>query len=141
MQHLSFINALIGGSLIGIAAAVLLVFNGKIAGVSGVLGGLLSAPSQDRTWRLAFIAGLILAPSLWQLVAALPNIEVSTNTPLIIIAGLIVGIGTRLGSGCTSGHGVCGIARLSKRSIIATITFMLLGFLVTYVARHLLNLI
>lgn len=140
-QNMTIISSLTGGILIGAAAVVLIIFNGKVAGVSGVLGGLITAPAKDRSWRIAFILGLVLAPALWQLVIALPNIQVSTNTPLIIIAGLIVGIGTRLGSGCTSGHGVCGISRFSKRSLVATVTFMALGFITTFVARQLLGLV
>lgn len=132
-------TALAGGALIGVAAALLLLFNGRIAGISGILGGMLSPSPGDMPWRAAFIGGLILAPLGWWLLADLPPIEINAGYPVIIIAGLLVGIGTRYGSGCTSGHGVCGISRFSPRSLVATATFMVAGFMTVYIVRHLLG--
>jgi uncharacterized membrane protein YedE/YeeE len=135
-QNFTLIASLLGGLLIGIAAALLILFNGKIAGISGIIGGLISANRDDRFWRIAFLVGLIIAPSVWQIFYPLPTIQISSNTPLVIIAGLLVGIGTRIGSGCTSGHGVCGISRFSTRSIIATLMFMAVGFITVFLVRH-----
>jgi len=135
-QNFTLIASLLGGLLIGIAAALLILFNGKIAGISGIIGGLISANREDRFWRIAFLVGLIIAPSVWQMFYPLPTIQISSNTPLVIIAGLLVGIGTRIGSGCTSGHGVCGISRFSTRSIIATLMFMAVGFITVFLVRH-----
>lgn len=129
--------SLAGGVLIGLAAAGFVLLNGRIAGVSGVLGGLLRRQKADSFWRIAFIAGLLSAPLLWTLIADLPPIEVNASLPVVVIAGLLVGIGTRFGSGCTSGHGVCGLSRLSPRSLIATLCFMAAGFGTVYVVRHL----
>ena len=123
-----------GGVLIGAAASVLLLLSGRVAGISGIVGGLLRGP--DRAWRGAFILGLLLAPSVWRLFVELPVATVSESPLLLITAGLLVGFGSRLGSGCTSGHGVCGIARLSPRSLAATASFMAVGFVTTYVFRH-----
>lgn len=125
-----------GGLLIGLAAALLLLLNGRIAGISGILGGLLHWAGRDKAWRLAFILGLLAAPFIWQVFAALPSATVSGSPLLLVGAGLLVGFGSRLGSGCTSGHGVCGIARLAQRSLLATATFMAAGFLVVYLLRH-----
>lgn len=131
--------ALAGGLLIGLAAALLLHINGRIAGISGILGGLLQRPSAgDLAWRIAFALGLIVAPLAWRLFAPLPAIEIASGVPLLVVAGLLVGFGSRLGSGCTSGHGVCGLSRLSPRSIVATLTFMGLGFATVFVVRHLI---
>ncbi|GAB2881081.1 YeeE/YedE family protein [Microbulbifer echini] len=130
-------TALAGGALIGLASALLLIFNGRIAGISGMVGGLLES-SSGVGWRLAFIIGLLLAPLAWQLFSALPPIKIAAGYPTLIAAGLLVGFGTRLGSGCTSGHGVCGLSRLSSRSMIATLVFMAAGFVTVYVLRHLL---
>lgn len=135
-QNFTLIASLLGGLLIGIAAALLILFNGKIAGISGIIGGLISANRDDRFWRIAFLVGLIISPSVWQIFYPLPTIQISSNTPLVIIAGLLVGIGTRIGSGCTSGHGVCGISRFSTRSIIATLMFMAVGFITVFLVRH-----
>jgi uncharacterized membrane protein YedE/YeeE len=132
-------TALGGGALIGIAASVLLLFNGRIAGISGILGGILTAERTGIPWRAAFIGGLLLAPAIWMLVAELPPIEINAGYPVIVIAGLLVGIGTRYGSGCTSGHGVCGLSRFSLRSLVATLTFMTAGFCTVYVVRHLIG--
>lgn len=130
--------SLAGGALIGLAAALLLLCNGRIAGVSGIVGGLIKPRLHDASWRIAFVGGLIVAPLIWQLFSQLPTIQINADYGLLIIAGLLVGIGTRYGAGCTSGHGVCGISRLSPRAIIATLTFMAAGFATVYVARHLL---
>lgn len=132
-------SALAGGLLIGLAAALFLLLNGRIAGISGILGGLLTPSRGDALWRLAFLAGLIGAPAAWLLVTELPPIEIKAGYPAIIIAGLLVGLGTRYGSGCTSGHGVCGLSRLSKRSLVATLSFMAAGFVTVYLIRHVLG--
>lgn len=131
--------SLLGGVLIGIAATILLLANGRIAGISGILGTLLNPVRGDIAWRVAFLAGLIVAPAIWLLIEALPAIRIEAGYPTLIIAGLIVGIGTRYGSGCTSGHGVCGISRLSPRSIVATLSFMAGGFVTVYVVRHVIG--
>ena len=132
-------SALIGGAIIGAAAALFAALNGRIAGVSGILGGLLRPQAGDIAWRIAFVAGLVAAPLAWRLLAALPEIRVDTNYFTLAAAGLLVGIGTRYGGGCTSGHGVCGVARLSPRSIVATLAFMAAGLATVYVARHLIS--
>ena len=131
------VTALIGGALIGAAAAAFVVFNGRIAGVSGILGGLLRPARGDIAWRAAFVAGLVAAPLAYGVFAALPAIRVDTDIAVLIVAGLLVGVGTRYGSGCTSGHGVCGISSLSLRSLVATLAFMAAGFATVFVARHL----
>jgi uncharacterized membrane protein YedE/YeeE len=132
-------TALAGGALIGVASAIFVLFNGRIAGITGILGGLLRPKLRDIGWRLAFIIGLIAAPYTWLLFAPLPAIQIDAGNTLLAAAGLIVGIGTRYGSGCTSGHGVCGISRLSPRSIIATVAFMATGVITVYVVRHVLG--
>ena len=130
MNNFTPVAAAIGGALIGLAAVLLMMLTGRIAGISGIFGGLLSLQpsgrtSSDRIWRLAFVAGLILAPLTGTVVGyALTAPQLPASWPVVVIAGLLVGVGTRIGGGCTSGHGVCGIARLSQRSILATIIFM-----------------
>ncbi|MEO5687648.1 MAG: YeeE/YedE family protein [Burkholderiaceae bacterium] len=131
--------SLAGGLLIGLGVALLLLFNGRIAGISGIVGGLLRPVRGDVTWRAAFVAGLVAAPLVWLVVAALPRLHVAADTPTLVVAGLLVGIGTRYGSGCTSGHGVCGLSRGSLRSLAATASFMAAGFVVVFVVRHLLG--
>jgi uncharacterized membrane protein YedE/YeeE len=131
-------SALIGGAIIGAAAALFAVLNGRIAGVSGILGGLARPQAGDISWRIAFVAGLVAAPLAWGLLAALPEIRADASVPVLVAAGLLVGVGTRYGGGCTSGHGVCGVSRLSPRSIAATLAFMATGFATVYVARHLI---
>lgn len=126
-----------GGVLIGLAAALFALLNGRIAGISGIVGGMLLPRAGDLGWRVAFVAGMLLAPWAYVLVAALPTAEVSASTGTLVVAGLLVGVGTRLGAGCTSGHGVCGISRFSPRSIVATLTFMAAGFATVYATRHL----
>ena len=130
--------SLAGGLLIGLAAAAFVLFNGRIAGISGILGGMLSLPKRDTAWRAAFLLGLVLAPLAWTLAHPLPEVEIDAGTGTLVAAGLLVGLGTRYGSGCTSGHGVCGLSRLSPRSLIATGSFMLAGFATVYVVRHLI---
>ena len=124
-----------GGILIGLAAAVLLIFNGRIAGISGILGGLLRPLRGDIAWRIAFVAGVLVSPFVFRL----PVAQVDAGYALLVVAGLLVGVGTRYGSGCTSGHGICGLSRGSARSVAATCAFMLAGFAVVYVVRHVMG--
>lgn len=126
-----------GGVLIGLAAAIFVLLNGRIAGISGVLGGLLKPARGDLAWRVAFLAGMLAAPLVYALSADLPQPRIEANEGTLALAGLLVGIGTRYGSGCTSGHGVCGISRLSPRSLAATAAFMLAGFATVFIVRHL----
>ncbi len=127
------LNALYGGLLIGLAATMFILINGRIAGISGVFAGLFRTSSYQQAWRWAFIGGLLLAPWVYSRFAPLPNITLQAGSWMTILAGLLVGTGTRLGNGCTSGHGVCGIARLSKRSIYATLTFIGTGILTVFI--------
>ena len=129
-------SSLAGGILIGLAAAALLLLLGRIAGISDIVGGLLQPSKGDTGWRLAFVLGLLAAPTVYTLFQPLPEIEVSTDLPVLLAAGLLVGVGTRYGSGCTSGHGVCGLSRLSPRSLAATLVFMAAGFATVYMVRH-----
>lgn len=131
-------SSLLGGAVIGLAAALLVLMNGRIAGISGILGGLLRSVHGDRGWRLAFLAGLIAAPLLYALVHPMPQVQVEADYPTLIAAGLAVGVGTRYGAGCTSGHGVCGLSRLSWRSLVATMAFMASGFATVFIVRHVL---
>ena len=130
-------SSLLGGVLIGVAAAMFALLNGRIAGISGVLGSLLTPVRGDVGWQAAFIAGLVGAPLLYALFTELPAVQIDASYGALVAAGLLVGIGTRYGSGCTSGHGVCGLSRLSLRSLVATATFMGAGFLTVFVLRHL----
>jgi hypothetical protein len=138
--HFTPWTALIGGVLLGVASAAFILINGRVLGISGILGGLLVPRRGDINWRVFFLLGLILAPVTlsWALpgVIAAPRIEASNLA--IVAAGLLVGVGTRYGSGCTSGHGVCGLSRLSPRSLVATMAFMVSGFITVYVIRHLI---
>lgn len=136
MANFTPLSALAGGVLIGLASVWLLAANGRIAGISGILHGLFAQPPGDRGWRVAFLAGLLAAGFLWSFVFQTPN----TNSGMgaIALAGLLVGFGTRLGGGCTSGHGVCGLGRLSLRSLVAVMVFMIMGMVATYVMRHVL---
>ena len=137
MSNFTPVSAAIGGALIGLAAVLLTLFTGRIAGISGIFGGCLSAGAGDRGWRIAFIAGLILAPLAGGLVGfPLAAPEMPASYVVIVAAGLLVGFGTRLGGGCTSGHGICGIARLSPRSIVATAIFMAMAVAVVALTRH-----
>jgi uncharacterized membrane protein YedE/YeeE len=132
-------RALIGGILIGLATAALLLLSGRIAGVSGIVGGLLRPARGDRAWRIVFLLGMIVSPLVFTLFSALPAVRIDAGTGTLIAAGILVGAGTRYGSGCTSGHGVCGLSRLSPRSLAATAAFMLAGFITVYVVRHLIG--
>jgi len=130
-------SSLAGGALIGLAASLFVVGNGRIAGISGLIGSLLQRNREGTSEKALFILGLLVAPLLWGLFKALPPIEFQSGWSGLILAGVIVGLGTRYGSGCTSGHGVCGISRLSPRSMLATACFMLSGFFTVFVLRHL----
>ncbi|HKA80374.1 MAG TPA: YeeE/YedE thiosulfate transporter family protein [Xanthobacteraceae bacterium] len=137
MANFTPVSAAIGGALIGLAAALLMLTTGRLAGISGIFGGCLGSGSGDKGWRLAFIAGLILAPLIAGLAGvAVPMPEMPASWIVVVAAGLLVGFGTKLGSGCTSGHGVCGIARLSPRSIVATAIFMGVAIVVVALTRH-----
>ncbi len=129
--HFTPWSSLAGGLLIGLAAAMLLLLNGRIAGISGIVGGLFTPRAADVAWRIAFVLGLLAAPILMK---TAPRIEAGFGT--LILAGLLVGLGTSYGSGCTSGHGVCGLSRLSPRSLVATVAFMLAGMATVFVVRH-----
>ena len=134
--------SLAGGALIGLSAAMLIVLLGRVAGISGMAGALLQLPTwsslQQWGWRLAFMLGLVAAPLVWQIFAPLPAMQMPSNPLVIIAAGLLVGFGTRMGSGCTSGHGVCGLSRLSMRSLAATLAFMASGAATVFVVRHII---
>lgn len=132
-------SALAGGVLIGLSAAMFVLLNGRIAGISGILGGLLNPKRGDLGWRVAFLIGLVGAPVIYAAFAILPESVIEASASAVIIAGLLVGIGTRYGSGCTSGHGVCGLSRLSPRSLVATAAFMAAGFVTVFAIRHLLG--
>jgi uncharacterized membrane protein YedE/YeeE len=137
--HFTPWTALAGGILLGIASAAFMLVNGRVLGISGILGGLLVPKRSDASWRVMFLLGLLLAPATLSLLApgliSAPRIE--ADNVAIVAAGLLVGLGTRYGSGCTSGHGVCGLSRLSPRSLVATLAFMASGFAMVYVVRHL----
>lgn len=137
--HFTPWSALAGGILLGLATGLFVLANGRIAGISGLLGSLLNPKASGRLDSLLFVAGLLLAPWLWQAFAALPAIEMQAGVPGLLLAGLLVGFGARLGSGCTSGHGICGLSRLSPRSLIATLCFMGTGFATVFVVRHLIG--
>ena len=130
-------SAAIGGVIIGLAVAMLVLVNGRVGGISGIVGGLLRPATGDVAWRLAFAAGLIAAPLFFVATGKAPAVAIEAGYPTLVAAGLIVGVGTRYGAGCTSGHGVCGISRLSPRSIVATLAFMASGFATVFVVRHL----
>ena len=131
--------SLAGGVMIGLASALFLLLNGKIAGISGIVGGLLRPARGDVVWRIAFVAGIVVSPLLFGAARALPYVDIEASYPLLIIAGLLVGLGTRYGSGCTSGHGVSGLSRGSLRSVAATAAFMFAGFVTVFIARHVLG--
>ena len=132
-------SAITGGVLIGISAALFLFVNGRIAGVSGILGGLLRPSLPDVGWRIAFLAGLIVAPSLYAAFVYLPAVKIDAGYATLLGAGLLVGIGTRYAGGCTSGHGICGVSRLSPRSLLATVAFIAAGVATVSVVRHLIG--
>jgi len=140
MENFTPVASLIGGILIGLSASALLLFNGKIAGISGVVGGLVDLKKNDILWRAAFVAGLLTGGFILRLLAPqLLQVGVVRSGGALLVAGFMVGFGARLGNGCTSGHGVCGISRFSLRSIIATVIFILVGAAGVYVVNHLLG--
>lgn len=141
IDWLSFtpIPSLLGGMMLGLAATLYVLLHGRILGISGIVSGLVHPKKEDWSWRLAFVIGLLTAPFLAALFfGILPVIEVDANWLTVIIAGLLVGFGVQYGSGCTSGHGICGLSRLSPRSLVATLSFMTAGFLVVFIIRHLI---
>ena len=141
MSNFTPVSALAGGMLIGASAALLLVLNGRIAGISGIIGRLLEPERGEVGWRVAFIAGLLLSSGAYVALGGIvPSVEFRSSTELLVLAGFLVGIGTRLSGGCTSGHGVCGIGRGSPRSITATATFMATAVLTVFVTRHVIGL-
>ena len=135
-NHFTPWSALFGGLLLGLASAVFILVNGRILGISGIVGGLLRPWAGDTTWRVAFVLGLLVAPALYVLLAGPLTVTVDAGWGTVAVAGLLVGIGTRYGAGCTSGHGVCGLSRLSPRSLVATLVFMGAGFATVFVVRH-----
>ena len=138
MAEANILGGVLGGMIIGSAASLLLLLNGRIAGISGIVGGLLSRDfNRDWCWRFVFVMGLVVGAGLYSFLFGSLAIELQATTPTLIVAGLLVGIGTRLGSGCTSGHGVCGLARRSLRSVAATVTFMVSGAVTVYVIGYL----
>lgn len=138
MHH--FILAAIGGAMIGAAAVIMMGLNGRIAGISGILSGVFTQPANEKLWRVLFIVGLVVGGALPTIFFSLPAPPMpDTTIGLVLAGGLLVGIGTGLGSGCTSGHGICGMARLSRRSIVATVVFMATGVVAVYVLRHLIG--
>lgn len=142
INWLSFtpVPSLLGGMILGIAAALYVLLHGRILGISGIISGLIHPKAGDRDWRIAFVLGLFTAPSLFALLFEIrPIVEIESNWLALVIAGLLVGFGTQYGSGCTSGHGICGLSRLSPRSLVATLCFMAAGFLTVYVLRHLIG--
>lgn len=137
MANFTPVSAAIGGVLIGLSAVLLMMFTGRIAGVSGIVAGLINPQTSDRSWRAAFVAGLIAAPIAAMLVGyGVPKPQMPESYITIIVGGLLIGFGSRLGSGCTSGHGICGIARLSQRSIVATGVFMVAAIIVVALTHH-----
>jgi uncharacterized membrane protein YedE/YeeE len=140
MTNFTPVSALVGGALIGGAALLLWLANGRIAGVSGIVGALLQPRAGDIAWRLAFLVGMLSAPLVYAAVAGgLPQVTIAASPLLLAFAGFLVGFGTRLGGGCTSGHGVCGTARLSPRSLTATATFMGVAIVTVFIARHVIG--
>lgn len=133
-------SALIGGLLIGVATSIFALLNGRIAGISGIIGGIMRPAKGDIAWRMAFLLGLMSAPLVYGFFSALPARHIDAGFGALVAAGLLVGVGTRYGSGCTSGHGICGLSRLSLRSLVATLAFMGAGFATVFVVRHLLHI-
>ena len=137
--HFTPWSALIGGVLLGLASALFVLLNGRILGISGIVGGLLRPRAGDVGWRLAFVLGMLVAPGVYWLFAGATAPRIDASWGAVVVAGLLVGVGTRYGSGCTSGHGVCGLSRLSPRSLVATLAFMGAGFITVFLARHALG--
>lgn len=133
-------SALTGGAIIGLAATLLALLNGRVAGISGIVGGLLRPSIPDAPWRVAFVAGLIVAPIVYAALGTLPDVVIEAGYPVLVAAGVVTGIGTRYCSGCTSGHGVCGLSRFSPRSLVATLTFMSAGFATVFATRHIFSI-
>lgn len=140
LENFTPFSALLGGALIGLSVSLLLFLNGRMAGISGIMNGLFSAPRKEEVWRGLFLVGLVIGAVLFQLLTN-NSLQLRHGYPilLIIIGGFLVGVGTRMGSGCTSGHGICGIANFSVRSITATITFMLSGMVTVFILKHILG--
>ena len=136
MENFTPWSALAGGALIGLSAGLLMLANGRVAGISGIIGGLFGPAANERLWRVAFLVGLLAGPVAAMALGVQRTPRIDASWPVLIAAGLLVGFGTRLGGGCTSGHGVCGMARLSPRSMVATGTFMAAGMAIVFVARH-----
>ena len=134
--HFTPWTSLAGGLLLGLAAALFILFSGRVLGISGIVGGLLRPRKGDAGWRLAFVLGMLVAPSLYALFAGPLQPRIDAGWGMVVVAGLLVGVGTRYGSGCTSGHGVCGLSRLSPRSLVATLAFMGAGFVTVFLIRH-----
>ncbi len=140
MDHFTPWSALAGGALIGLSAALLMAANGRIAGISGILAGAVAPTSDGRAWRITFLVGLIAGSWLTAAMAGEPlHVTMITGPPGLVMAGALVGVGTRLANGCTSGHAICGVARLSPRSIVATLTFLSTGALTVFIVRHLMG--
>ena len=139
MENFTPVSGLIGGLLIGLSTVLLVLFNGRIAGISGIVSGLLATKDSEIGWRAVFVVGLLLGAFVYMLVTglALP-VNIQASPPVTVIAGLLVGFGARLGSGCTSGHGICGIARFSKRSIVATLVFFVTAIITVFLTQHIL---
>ena len=138
-NHFTPWAALGGGLLLGLAAAAFILLHGRILGISGIVGGLIRPRRKDVAWRIAFVLGMLAAPVLYRLTVGVHEVRIDASWGMVVLAGLLVGVGTRYGSGCTSGHGVCGLSRLSPRSLAATLTFMAAGFATVFVLRHLLG--
>jgi len=138
MENFTPWSSLAGGILIGLAASIMILMNGRIAGISGIVGSISSAHRADVPWRIAFLVGLIVSPFIYGVLGEMPVLNFDASNLQIVIAGLLVGLGSRYGSGCTSGHGVCGIARLSVRSMVATVVFIGAGIVTVHVTRHLI---
>ena len=137
-NHFTPWAALGGGLLLGLAAAAFILLHGRILGISGIVGGLIRPRRKDSAWRIAFVLGMLAAPVLYRLTVGVHEVRIDASWGMVVLAGLLVGVGTRYGSGCTSGHGVCGLSRLSPRSLAATLAFMGAGFVTVYAIRHVL---
>lgn len=140
MENFTPLSASVGGALIGLSAVVLMAMNGRIAGISGIFSGTLFAEAGDKLWRILFVIGLIAGPAIYNLASPTPApFEMNATLPFIIAGGLLVGFGTRLGSGCTSGHGICGLSRLSLRSMVSVLVFMAAGMITVALIRTLIG--
>jgi uncharacterized membrane protein YedE/YeeE len=135
-NHFTPWMSLAGGIVLGLASALFILFNGRVLGISGIVGGLLRPKTRDIVWRMSFLLGMLVAPSLYVAFIGPMVATIDASWAMVIVAGLLVGIGTRYGSGCTSGHGVCGLSRMSPRSLVATLSFMAAGFITVFLLRH-----